>query len=210
MKMNVNWKTMLVAGLTVCLAVSLFFNGYLYYELTRPTEHQSPTFFSFVWSPEQQNITEGPLYINMTFERIDENLSVIIKINDDDYHAGGGEQCPDFLLIVFDFDGDGEADLGMGYWFTSDNRTMTSGSFGWELEKGVTIAAMLSTRLSVLHTCTFKAGEGYVFNCTFPIAGGYFHGNEAYPIKSDVVAVGFEDTDGYVYVPPFHFGVDVT
>lgn len=196
--------------LAVGLAVSLFFNGFLYYELTRPLEHQSPTFFSFVFNriPVLHTITNETLYVNMTFEKIGENLSVIVRINDDDFDKPqGGPHLPDYLLIVFDFDGDGKANLGSGYWFTSHNRTMYPGSFGWELEKGVTIAAAVGTSQSVLHTCTFKVGEGYVFNCTFPIAGkASVH---AYPVKSDVVAVGFQDVDGYVYIPPFHFGVDV-
>jgi len=200
----------LVVVVAVCLAVSLFFNGYFYYQLTKPAEHQIPTFFSFVFNriPVVQTITNETLYVNMTFEKIGENLSVIVRINDDNFdNPRDGPHLPDYLLIVFDFDGDCEADLGSGYWLTSNNRTMNPGSFGWELKKGVTIAAEIPTRPSVLHTCTFKAGEGYVFNCTFPIAGkATVH---AYSIKSDVVAIGFQDVDGYVYIPPFHFGVDV-
>jgi len=208
--MNVNWKTMLIAGLTVCLAVSLFFNGYFYYELTKPAEHQGPTFFSFVWSPEQQNITEGPLYVNMTFERIGNNLSVIIKINDDDYNALPA-WSPDKLITVFDANGNGTIDeedvFGYFYWLTANNETITTPA-GLNLELLEVHPRPMSCNrgLSKFHTCTFKSGEGYTFNCTFPI-----HGSLGWrKILSDVVTLRYTDVAGSVYIPPFHFGVDVT
>jgi hypothetical protein len=215
MKMNVNWKTMLVAGLTVCLAVSLFFNGYLYYELTRPTEHQSPTFFSFVWSSErEQNITEGPLYINMTFERIGENLSVIIKINDDDYNvmdSYGGEK-PDALFIVFDsYANDTTGSINLNdtfyYYLLRPDNTTTEGPrlfLDCQLNPHIFMSGLSSFKLSDFHTCTFKPNEGYMFNCTFPIYGKWRE------IHSDVVTLRYMDVAGSVYIPPFHFGVDVT
>jgi hypothetical protein len=209
--MNVNWKTMLVAGLTVCLAVSLFFNGYLYYKLTRPLEHHSPTFFSFVWSPEQQDITEGPLYVNMTFERIGENLSVIIKINDDDCNALPylTPWSPDKLIIVFDANGNGTIDnldvFGYFYWLTANNETIdTPAGLNLELLEVYPRPLSCNRRPSDFHTCTFKQGEGYVFNCTFPIHGSWRK------ILSDVVTLRYADFGGSVYIPPFHFGVDVT
>jgi len=204
--MNVNWKTMLIAGLTVCLAVSLFFNGYFYYELTKPAEHQGPTFFSFVWSPEQQNITEGPLYVNMTFERIGEILSVIIEINDDDYQCGHWT-APDALILWFDVNGDGyvgfdDLPVVSYYWLKPDNTTLSRRLVNpLDLTLcGAQPQVPPKIVKSPVHACTFKQGEGYVFNCTFPLKS----------IGSDVVTLRFNDVNGSVYISPFHFGVDVT
>jgi len=211
--MNVNWKTMLVAGLTVCLAVSLFFNGYLYYKLTRPLEHYSPTFFSFVWSSEQQNITEGTLYINMTFERIGENLSVIIKINDDDYNAlyDWFDIKPDALFICFDFNGNDSSinlnDTVFCYLLRPDNTTVFGNFVDLELIAHF-IGPSLSLDDSDVHYCTFKPNEGYIFNCTFPIHGSW--GWSLRKILSDVVTLRYIDVGGSVYISSFHFGVDVS
>jgi len=202
---------MVIAGLTVCLAVSLFFNGYFYYQLSKPAGHQGPTFFSFVWSSEQQNITEGPLHINMTFERIGDNLSVIIKINDDDYNvmdSSSGEK-PDALFIVFDSYGNESsitvADTFYYYLLRPDNTT-TEGPrlfLDCELNPHIMFSGQCTFILSDFHTCTFKPNEGYVFNCTFPIHGKWRE------IRSNVVTLRYIDVGGSVYISPFHFGVNV-
>jgi len=218
-EMNVNWKMMLIAVLAVCLVVSLFFNGYLYYDLTRSAEHQSPTFFSFVWSPEAQNITEGPLYINMTFERIGENLSVTIKINDDDYCVtGSGGTGPDALLLWFDVNGDGyiswPGDPGSTYyWLKPNNRTLFDVIVDpYNLTLGpIQPSATGYETESPFHTCVFMPEEGYIFNCTFPLKYKWFSeiSRAGHDISSDVVTLRFTDVNGSVYIPPFHFGVDV-
>jgi len=215
--MNVNWKMILIAVLAVCLAVSLFFNGYLYYDLTRSAEHQSSTFFSFVWSPEAQNITEGPLYINMTFERIGENLSVIIRINDDDYDVmeANWSIVPDALIVCFDFDGNDSAitvaDTVQAYLLRPDN-TSDPGYCGLFLDLELIdhfIGPSLVLRESDFHYCTFKPNEGYVFNCTFPLRGREIDTIELRRIRSDIVTLRYKDVNGSVYIPPFHFGVNV-
>jgi len=197
-----------IFAILMILGFSLFFNGYLYYKLTKSLEHRSPTFFSFVWSSEQQNITEGPLYINMTFERVGENLSVIIKINDDDYNALPA-WSPDKLIIVFDANGNGTIDdedvFGYFYWLTANNETITTpAGLNLDLLEVYPRPTSCNRGRSKFHTCTFKSGEGYIFNCTFPIHGSWRK------ILSDVVTLRYTDVGGSVYIPPFHFGVDVT
>jgi len=206
--MNVNWKTMLIAGLAVGLAVSLFFNGYLYYQLTKPAERHGPTFFSFVWSSEQQKLTEGPLYINMTFERVGDNLSVIIKINDDDYNVSKDFYYirPDMLIICFDSYGNDSSitpdDTFYHYGLRPDNISVYAIYLDSELIHHP-MGPALGLDKSDYHYCTFKPNEGYLFNCTFPIRG------RIREIHSDVITLRFMDVGGSVYIPPFHFGVDV-
>jgi len=215
--MNVNWKTMLIAILAVCLAVSLFFNGYLYYNLTRSAEHQSPTFFSFVWSSWQQKITNETLYVNMTFQRIGDDLSVIIRINDDDYDIMESRWSirPDTLIVCFDFYGNDSAitvaDTEEAYLLRPDN-TSNPGCCGLYLDSELIdhyIGPSLYLRESDFHYCTFKPNEGYVFNCTFPLRGSESYTMEFRRIRSDVVTLRYIDVNGSLYIPPFHFGVDV-
>jgi len=202
----------LVVVLAVCLGVSLFFNGYLYYKLTRSLEL---SFFSFVWSSKQQKITNGTLYINMTFERIGENLSVIIKINDDDYDVIEDQWNvrPDTLIICFDFYGNDSAitvdDTFAAYLLRPNNMS------GWGVFIDLELichwmAPPLEFYESDFHYCTFKPDEGYVFNCTFPLRGVEGYAMEFRRIRSDVATLRYIDVNGSVYIPPFHFGVDVS
>jgi len=213
MKIKVSAKVV-IAVLAVCLVVSLFFNGYFYYQLSKSAEYQIPTFFSFVWSSEQQKLTEGPLYINMTFERIGDNLSVIIKINDDDYDVIEDQWNvrPDTLIICFDFYGNDSAitvdDTFEAYLLRPDNMSGRGVFIDSELIFHW-MAPPLTFYESDFHYCTFKPDEGYVFNCTFPLRGVEGYAMEFRRIRSDVVTLRYIDVNGSVYIPPFHFGVDV-
>jgi len=205
-----NLKVLTVV-LAVCLVVSLLFNGYFYIMLSNNGDEANygPAFFSFVWSPEQQNITEGPLYVNMTFERTGNNLSVTIKINDDDYNVLYDQFHikSDTLIICFDSYGNDSSitldDTFYYYGLRPDNTTVYGNFVDLELIPHF-IGSSLSRDNSDVHYCTFKLNEGYIFNCTFPISGGIRE------ICSDVITLRYIDVEGSVCIPPFHFGVDVS
>ncbi len=60
-----------------------------------------------------QNLTEGNLYLNMTFEVVDGNLTVKAEINDDEYTPKA------FLALQFDSDNNGTIDIR--YWAEYDD-----------------------------------------------------------------------------------------
>ena len=219
MKTSVKFSIIVLA---VCLAVSLFFNGYLYLQIENCPEENGerygPTHFSFVWSPGQQKITNETLYVNMTFERIGENLSMIIRINDDDYDVMESlwKINPDTLIICFDFYGNDSAisigDPVMSYLLRPDN-TSNPTICGLFLDLELIdhyMGPSLEFSESDFHYCTFKPNEGYIFNCTFPLRGLEGYPMELRRIRSDVVTLRYKDVNGSVYIPPFHFGVDVS
>jgi len=65
--------------------------------------------FVFEWSPEQQNIMNGTLRMELifTWKEGEENLTIIARVNDDECDAGGFTGSSDFLGIVLDRDDDG-------------------------------------------------------------------------------------------------------
>ena len=228
--MNVNWKTMLVAGLTVCLAVSLFFNGYLYYKLTRSLEHYSPTFFSFVFGPTMQNITSGNLYLNLTFDIVEGNLTVKAEVNAESYNPNA------FLALQFDSDNNGTIDIRYWpqddfytyqYWrddlqflLEANNLTLPSLSEYWGWLPNGTIYLDRSPPFSgwaeeesPFHYCVHTNGI-YTFYFTYAINNP---DKPHYAIQGKLVRVlfGIVSTEGVswpspaegmaVYVPPFNF-----
>jgi hypothetical protein len=131
--------------------------------------------FSFWWGPEEQNITSGNgiLWMNFTFKTEGENLSITVKVNDDE---GNGS-----LIMVFDKNKNGKIDFwetdyghpeihGIGdtpYEFDSDNKTMTP----WIMvgPKGQSAFASVGRYSSPWHTCTFNNETGFTFNINLPL-----------------------------------------
>lgn len=176
----------LLAVLLVCLTVSLIFNGYLHYELTRSREYHSPTFFSFVFGTTQQKIVNRTLYLNLTFNVIGENLTVKAEVN-------GGEYSSDAVLALqFDSDDNGTIDIRQGideygeyyvYFYRIDdlqflleanNLTLPSVDIFWGWYANGTIYLARSPPLkgwaeleSPFHFCTYENGV-YTFFFTFP------------------------------------------
>ncbi len=104
-------RVILIGSLVSVLAVSLFLNVYFYLELskTNPEEETAgSSFFSFVFGPTMQNLSEGNLYLNMTLDVVDGNLTVRAEINSDEYNPKA------FLVLQFDSDNNGTIDIR--YW----------------------------------------------------------------------------------------------
>ncbi|MEM3464250.1 MAG: hypothetical protein QXL91_05240 [Candidatus Bathyarchaeia archaeon] len=76
--------------LALALAVSIGFNVY---QSINPNGNSSQNSeggglkFTFTWGPEVQNITEGEFRLEVEFIIEDENMTVIIKANDNEFHA---------------------------------------------------------------------------------------------------------------------------
>lgn len=170
--------------LIVCLALSLILNGYLYYRLTILTERHSPTFFSFVFSPTMQNITNGNLYLNLTFDVVEGNLTVRADVNKDSY-------SPDAVLAL-QFDSDNNGTIDIRYWeeedfyvyrfltddsqflLRADNSTTPSDSvlWGWLPDGTIYISSMIPSGFwdqveSPFHYCSYS-GSICTFFFTFP------------------------------------------
>ena len=218
--MNVNWKTMLIAGLTVCLAVSLFFNGYIYYQLT--SKH-SPAFFSFVFDSTMQKLVNGTLYLNLTFEVVEGNLTVKAEVNAESYNRYAA------LALQFDSDNNGTIDiryweeLDSGYFGPGDdlafflrpnNETRPTTSIHWywypdgRIYACSTFSGGFFERESPYHYCTY---ENSVY--TFHFTHRRTHENPNLAIQGKLVRVLYgivpfngEAAKGMsVYIPPFKF-----
>jgi len=224
----------LLVVLTVCLAISLFFNGYLYYKLTRPSEHHSSKFFSFVFGPTQQNITKGNLYLNLTFDVVEGNLTVKAEVNADEYNSDA------FLALQFDSDNNGTIDIPYlpeydyyDYDFEEDdlqfllrvnNHTRPSHYlyWGWLPNGTIYFSRVLPSMFrwnppSMFHICTYN-GSAYIFRFTFPIEPTtmeLFDTTGKFGIQGKLVRIlyGIEPPSNSevpekgmtVYVPPFNF-----
>lgn len=218
--------------LSASLVASLSLNAFLYNNLAHSYNHSS--FHSFRWGPAEQNIVpNGTLYINMTFERVDGNLTMTVKINDDDYNVQWKE--PDYLLLQFEDFKYYDYPYPVRFWLRADNRTYSEGSYMLNPELILTgIGSFHIPAKSLYHTCVFKPDEGYTFHFSFPTESsplvnsttGYLpftwsrtsSGRDLsyiYPISGSVVKFRFHDCpDGLVYVnrsiyvPWFNFEAD--
>jgi hypothetical protein len=147
--------------LSVCLAISLFFNGYLAYRLHSLTSESSNTFI-FTWGPEEQKIVSGELRMEITFTWDAEDLFVVAKINDDDYCSA------DYLGLVFDRNKNGSIDDGIDDWpyiLFADNTTYPTST--WILHDG-RLAMLLMRSQPGNHTCVFNLKAAMSLPCVFP------------------------------------------
>jgi hypothetical protein len=161
--------------LASALVVSLLLNGYLLYlqisKENNPNKNWTKT-FNFWWSPEEQNITSGnsPLWINFTFAQIDENLTITVKINDDDNGLLGPGANGGTLILVFDCNFNGKIDYGTEdkpYDFRATNDTVHPDvSF---YPNGMVGFPSLIPYPSPWHTCIFSNTTGYTYNISLPI-----------------------------------------
>ncbi len=221
----------LIAVLAVCLAISLFFNGYVYWKLSEennnPMHHS--TFFSFVFGSAQQNISAGNLYLNVTFSTAEGNLTVKAEVNAENYSSNA------FLALQFDSDNNGTIDIpevdayfyrrcDLQFFLQADNQTLWSMApfWGWDANGkiyfGYMMVKMQAWLKSTFHFCTYNNGI-YTFQFTFPIHPteiALFGNGETGPfsIQGRLVRALFgvtpprsmEPPEGMtVYVPPFNF-----
>jgi len=185
--------------LSILLCVSLTVNLYLFYLSQLPA---TAKIFNFHWNVEYQNVVDGTLCMNVTFEWINGNLSVVVEVNDDDYHSG------DSVGLFFDRNRDGTIDhkdmrVKIG------NRTVpleniliadgmaTQGAL--ISHRGKTeITRVISTR-NGRHVVTYSA-TGYVFQISYTSSELNFTEYEDF-----VASVAFSDYDvcETVIVTPF-------
>ena len=164
------------------------------------THMNSTRTFVFEWPPEQQSIVNGTLRIELTFTwKKGENLSIIAKVNDDEYDAYGDflEGPADRLALVFDWDGDGQLDGEPAEMCYVDNTTRAA------YFRNGSIGVVMCFRVpSAFHTCVFETGVGYTFTASIPV-----------PEHNDLVYVRYVDAARWM-TPPlehvyvcFHFGM---
>jgi len=143
------------------LATSVGYNVYL--ARHNPDEEWTKT-FAFCWSPEEQNITEGILWVNFTFKTVGENLSIIVEINDDETK---GNISGDTLFLVFDKNRNGKIDY-CNFSDTVYSLAACNYSFTGHLvdTKGRVYFVSHWERPipSPYHICIWKEGIGYTFN----------------------------------------------
>jgi hypothetical protein len=122
--------------------------------------------FTFIWGPETQSIVQGTLRleVSLTWGVVPNSthkwLSMVVKVNDDDYSEW------DYLGLVFDMNENGVIDLGFedapfGLW--TNNMTAPSVL----LENGF-LAFAETMPTPGPHTCTFDPDTGYTFRIFFP------------------------------------------
>jgi len=207
------------AVLVVCLVVSLFFNGYLYYQLT--SKH-SPTFFSFVFDSTMQKLVNGTLYLNLTFEVVEGNLTVKAEVNAESYNRYAA------LALQFDSDNNGTIDIryweeiDFGYFGPGDDlafflrpnnetRPATIEYWYWYPDGRIYTCSIFKgfyERPSQYHYCTYENGV-YTFHFTHRRT----HENPNLAIQGKLVRVlyGIVPFNGgalkgmSVYIPPFKF-----
>lgn len=134
----------------------------------------SPKVFVFTWPKEEQDIINGTLRIEMSFQWKGESLKIIAKINDKLGLHG-------YLGLVFDRNGNGEID----YWETDkpymlQGNNMTAGAGGAYLlprnssagpdypeGKGGYLRGHC-TRVSPYHTAMFIEDVGWLYDISIP------------------------------------------
>lgn len=145
--------------------------------------------FAFQWSPGEQDIVNGTLRMELTFRVVGEELSIVAKVNDDDYDPPPniGSADGDHLAITFCINADWVMPLPSGdtNLFYVDNTTLftTGASF-----------PTLNRQPSYCHTCVFEPGVGYTFNITLSLSG--HPGTLGSCQVTDLVGVAFADFAG--------------
>lgn len=162
-----NGKVKLV--LAVLLAVSLCLSGYFGYQAySNSTRNATWTrTFSFWWAPEQQNITSGKgvLWMNFTFTRIGENLSITVRVNDDEDNLLGNQYGGGDLILIF-FEEPKEI------YTTPHLLTSTNGTLPAYVKLAPTFSVTSPMRLpdpSPWHKCTFSNETGYTYIINIPL-----------------------------------------
>jgi hypothetical protein len=156
----------------------------------------SPGHFVLEWPPEQQEIVEGTLRMELTFEWGNESLDITAKINDDEYYG-----TDRLSLVFFRVNESGEVDFWHNYSpyiFVACNLTTVdscviirhrdnrSWHLGQDEELGLVTDILHGTWpiRSPYHNCTFTEGIGYTFNISIPKS-------ELVNVNADVVYVQF-------------------
>jgi len=148
--------------------------------------------FVFEWPPWEQTIVNGTLRMELTFSWQGENLSIIVKINDDEYSEW------DCLALAFDFDGDGTPDFGLNLYANGYKHPGILAS-----NNRIEDPFLYAPTPSEYHTCVFEPEIGYTFNILFPPLDE----TPLTELPTDSMFVRFEDTASHGVYVYFQFGL---
>lgn len=197
MNNNHKFATFYVALISVALAGALYANNL-----------NSAKVFVFTWSEEEQDIVNGTLRVEISFQWKGENLTIIAKINDGKAHGFYETLQPSsLLLLVFDRNGNGKLDAASQhptgpepepvterpYLFFSTNNL-----FEDDAQLSYTVGIIRTSGITVkspYHTCTFKEGIGFTYKISIPKT-------ELAKIKINNAVVVYK---GYAF---WHYGMD--
>jgi len=154
--------------LVICLGVSIGFNVYQYFSAFKVFDvSESSRAFVFLWPPNDQEIVDGTLRIEAVFSWKTENLSITVKVNDDDCYVSD-ILASDCLGVRFDSDKSGKIEgvadpsyvfFPTNYYYPPHVCAVSEFRIDW---------AELPPSPSPYHTCTFNNGTGYTFEISFP------------------------------------------
>lgn len=124
-------------------------------------EKNTPMNFIFTWGPDTQKIVQGTFVLKIWLTLDGENLTMIIKANDDDYSQW------DYIGLVFDTNQNGSIDAGLtgdeSYGLFADNYTIPVSQL---LNSGYLKFLVYCIELGP-HRVSFT-DEGYIFTIQFP------------------------------------------
>ena len=163
--------------LVICLGVSVGFNVYQHFSAFKFFDvSESSRAFVFLWPPSDQEIVDGTLRIEAVFSWETENLSITVKVNDDEYCAAG-----DYIGLVFDsnkngdlFDDRSSYALYVGGIYADHEFSVYRGLKAILTELGF-LCTGGNPEPSPYHTCTFNNETGYTFEISFPKETINFH-----------------------------------
>lgn len=152
------WKVLSLV-LLLGLILSLYWNVYSAIFAGSTTEGaNAPLEFTFAWSNDSQRIINGTFRLSLKMWLNGENLTMVIKANDDEFDYG------DYVGLVFDTNQNGYVDLGdESYGLFADNKTAPS-DLG---EDGLLAWAQVPARPGP-HNATYDPLTGYTFFVQFP------------------------------------------
>lgn len=174
MKLSCDFWRFLAIAFGVSLAFSVFLNITQYSSLTNLLNINHGRKLIFLWPSDEQDIVEGTLRIEVfiDWESVPENLSMIIKVNDDDGATVQSDpQSYDAIGLSFDTNGDHHTDKD--YIFYAMNRYYPPG-YAIVHERGITHASIVP-KPSPYHKCTYNNQTGYTFTINMPKNEINFH-----------------------------------
>lgn len=226
-------EKVLAGVLAIALAVSLFFNAYLYLGQKPKEEEHSSTFFSFSWDRFSQKLLNETLYLNLTFDIVNENLTVkaevylgyydpyaTLALQFDSDNNGTLDICPSWLPYIF-YERDRQ------FFLRANNNTRPSYEDYWRWDADGTIGTNSEwsgsfpyETQSPFHYCVYENGT-YTFHFSFPTKPTFFNFTSSplslfdgeHAIRGKLVRVLFgivpwsriAEECMTVYVPPFKF-----
>lgn len=151
--------------LAIALVISLSFNVYQTFNGSNSASNENankeanaPMNFTFTWGPGNQRIVNGTFRLEISIIVDGENVTMVIKANDDDYHEA------DYIGLVFDVNQNGTIDtFEESYGLFAANMTVASKLMAHGFLGFVWSGARLGP-----HKVSFNSQTGYTFTVHFP------------------------------------------